>query len=151
MLDRSLCPAVERDPQRLGGIWVFRGTRIPVSALFENLEDSAQISQFLEWLPRVNLSPDQNSPFPVGRGWMIELQLGELIMKKKLDITNNQRIVYSINVEDLQNVANDELLRDLNADEIKTIEDRLGDYIPWYDAIILAIGDVINDKNEEEP
>lgn len=82
---------------------------------------------------------------------MIELQLGELIMKKKLDITNNQRIVYSINVEDLQNVANDELSRDLNADEIKTIEDRLGDYIPWYDAIILAIGDVINDKNEEEP
>lgn len=63
MLDRSLCPAVERDPQRLGGIWVFRGTRIPVSALFENLEDSAQISQFLEW--------PQSRPkfsFPGGKG-----------------------------------------------------------------------------------
>ena len=56
MLDRSLCPAVERDPQRLGGIWVFRGTRIPVSALFENLEDGAQISQFVEWFPGVTLS-----------------------------------------------------------------------------------------------
>ena len=56
MLDWSLCPAVERDPQRLGGIWVFRGTRIPVSALFENLEDGAQISQFVEWFPGVTLS-----------------------------------------------------------------------------------------------
>jgi len=43
-----ICPAVERDPQPLGGIWVFRGTQIPVSALFENLEDGAQISQFVE-------------------------------------------------------------------------------------------------------
>jgi len=56
MLDWSFCPAVERDPQRLGGIWVFRGTRIPVSALFENLEDGAQISQFMEWFPGVTLS-----------------------------------------------------------------------------------------------
>lgn len=56
MLDWSLCTAVERNPQRLGGIWVFRGTRIPVSALFENLEDGAQISQFVEWFPGVTLS-----------------------------------------------------------------------------------------------
>lgn len=56
MLDWSLCPAVERDPQRLGGVWLFRGTRIPVSALFENLEDGAQISQFVEWFPGVTLS-----------------------------------------------------------------------------------------------
>jgi uncharacterized protein (DUF433 family) len=55
MLDWSLCPAVERDPQRLGGVWVFRGTRIPVSALFENLEDGAQISQLVEWFPGVTI------------------------------------------------------------------------------------------------
>jgi hypothetical protein len=30
------CPAVERDPQRVSGAWVFRGTRIPVAALFQN-------------------------------------------------------------------------------------------------------------------
>ncbi len=48
MLDWSSCPAVERDPQRLGGTWVFRDTRVPVSALFENLEDGVQLAQFVE-------------------------------------------------------------------------------------------------------
>ena len=48
MLDWSSCPAVEHDPQRLGGTWVFRGTRVPVSALFENLEDGVQLAQFAE-------------------------------------------------------------------------------------------------------
>ncbi len=55
MLDWSTCPAVERDPQRVSGGWVFRGTRVPVSALFENLEDGVQISQFVEWFPGVTI------------------------------------------------------------------------------------------------
>jgi uncharacterized protein (DUF433 family) len=55
MLDWSSCPAVERDSQRLGGCWVFRGTRVPVSALFENLEDGVQIAQFVEWFPGVTI------------------------------------------------------------------------------------------------
>ncbi|MDQ3563788.1 MAG: DUF433 domain-containing protein [Pseudomonadota bacterium] len=55
MMDWSNCPAVERDPQRVSGTWVFRGTRVPVAALFENLEDGAQVSQFVEWFPRVSL------------------------------------------------------------------------------------------------
>lgn len=55
MMDWSNCPAVERDPQRVSGAWVFRGTRVPVAALFENLEDGAQVSQFVEWFPRVSL------------------------------------------------------------------------------------------------
>jgi len=49
----STCSAVERDPQRVSGAWVFRGTRVPVSALFENLEDGAQLSDFLAWFPGV--------------------------------------------------------------------------------------------------
>jgi uncharacterized protein (DUF433 family) len=53
MLDWSTCKAVERDPSRVSGEWVFRGTRVPVSALFENLEDGAQTAQFLEWFPGV--------------------------------------------------------------------------------------------------
>ena len=53
MLDWSSCTAVERDPRRVSGDWVFRGTRVPVSALFENLEDGAQTAQFLEWFPGV--------------------------------------------------------------------------------------------------
>ena len=32
---------------------MFRGTRIPVAALFENLEDGAGISDFIEWFPGV--------------------------------------------------------------------------------------------------
>ena len=55
MLDWSACSAVERDPQRVSGGWVFRGTRVPVSALFENLEDGIQITQFIEWFPGVTI------------------------------------------------------------------------------------------------
>ena len=45
--------AVERHADRLGGAWVFQGTRVPVSALFENLRDGASVEQFLEWFPGV--------------------------------------------------------------------------------------------------
>ena len=53
MLDWSKCPAVEQDPQKLSGAWVFRGIRVPVSALFENIEGGATVDQFLEWFPGV--------------------------------------------------------------------------------------------------
>lgn len=46
-------PAVESHPEVLSGAWVFRGTRVPVAALFENLRDGATIDQFLEWFPGV--------------------------------------------------------------------------------------------------
>ena len=42
------CVAVERDPRRVSGAWVFRGTRIPVAALFENLEDGISLSEFVD-------------------------------------------------------------------------------------------------------
>ncbi len=45
--------AVERAPNILSGTWVFRNTRVPVAALFENLRDGATIDQFLEWFPGV--------------------------------------------------------------------------------------------------
>jgi uncharacterized protein (DUF433 family) len=53
MLDWSQCPAVERVPGRVSGAWVFRKTRVPVRALFENLEDGATVNDFLEWFPGV--------------------------------------------------------------------------------------------------
>ena len=53
MLDWTSCPAVERSPEKVSGAWVFLGTRVPVKALFENLEDGATIDQFLEWFPGV--------------------------------------------------------------------------------------------------
>jgi uncharacterized protein (DUF433 family) len=47
-LDWSQCPAVESVPGRLGGAWVFRGTRMPVSAVFENLEAGATMEEIIE-------------------------------------------------------------------------------------------------------
>lgn len=53
VLDWSSCETVERDPGRVGGAWVFKGTCVPVAVLFENLEDGASLDQFLEWFPGV--------------------------------------------------------------------------------------------------
>ena len=53
MLDWTTCTAVERDPEKLSGAWAFRGSRVPVSALFENLESGATLYQFLAWFPGV--------------------------------------------------------------------------------------------------
>jgi uncharacterized protein (DUF433 family) len=53
MLDWSTCQAVERRPGVVSGAWVFRGTRVPVHALFENIEGGATVDQFLEWFPGV--------------------------------------------------------------------------------------------------
>lgn len=45
--------AVESLPGKVSGALVFRGTRVPVAALFENLRDGATVDQFLEWFPGV--------------------------------------------------------------------------------------------------
>jgi uncharacterized protein (DUF433 family) len=54
MLDWSQCPAVERQPEKVSGAWLFKGTRVPVRALFENLEAGARLDEFLEWFPGVS-------------------------------------------------------------------------------------------------
>ena len=54
MLDWSDCPAVERVPGKVSGAWLFKGTRVPVAALFENLEAGARVDEFLEWFPGVS-------------------------------------------------------------------------------------------------
>ncbi len=56
------CSAIERDPDKVSGAWVFRETRVPVSALFESLRDGATVEQFLEWFPGVD-------------AWMVEAVL----------------------------------------------------------------------------
>ncbi len=53
MLDWSSCQAVEQTPDIASGAWVFRGTRVAVHALFENIEDGATVAQFREWFPGV--------------------------------------------------------------------------------------------------
>lgn len=52
-MEWSTCPEVERNPNKVSGAWIFRGTRVPVTALFENLEAGASIDEFLSWFPGV--------------------------------------------------------------------------------------------------
>ncbi len=52
MIDWRTCPGIDRSPDRVSGAWVFKRTRVPVRALFENLEDGASVDDFLEWFPR---------------------------------------------------------------------------------------------------
>lgn len=52
-MDWSDCEAVEQNPRKMSGAWVFRGTRLPVTTFFENLNDGATVDEFLEWFPGV--------------------------------------------------------------------------------------------------
>ncbi len=58
----------------------------------------------------------------------------------------NNYILYSIKVEDAQNVANDTIDRDLTDSEIRKVEARIGDYFSnWFDLLEMAINDVVNE------
>ncbi|MCG3155458.1 MAG: hypothetical protein DKINENOH_02064 [bacterium] len=64
-------------------------------------------------------------------------------MKKKDDI------IYSLNIDDVQTVAMEEIGRKLSLSEIKSIEDLICDNINWYDAILDAINAKILQTNSE--
>jgi len=53
-LDWSQCPAVESVLGKVSGAWVLRGTRMPVSVIFENLEAGANIDDIMEWFEGLN-------------------------------------------------------------------------------------------------
>jgi uncharacterized protein (DUF433 family) len=53
MIDWTACSAVELSPGKVSGAWVLPGTRVPVRALVENLEDGATVDDSLEWFPGV--------------------------------------------------------------------------------------------------
>ena len=63
-------------------------------------------------------------------------------------------ILYSISVEDIRQVVEDEEFRELTDEEIKRVGDRIGDYIGWYDAALMAIREVVpdvaNTKEEDD-
>jgi uncharacterized protein (DUF433 family) len=59
MIYWTTCQAVERDPDRMSGVWVFRGSRLTISTLFENLEDGAWVTDFVEWFQGVTLGQVQ--------------------------------------------------------------------------------------------
>lgn len=47
-LDWSQCPAVESIPGKVSGAWVFKGTRMPVQSVFENLEAGMSLDEIVE-------------------------------------------------------------------------------------------------------
>ncbi|VVB89554.1 Uncharacterised protein [uncultured archaeon] len=72
---------------------------------------------------------------------------------------DTSKIIYSLNIEDVQNVATEELGRKLNKKELKIIEDKIGKYIDWYESINIAIADNLktkrrgssaNEKNDDD-
>jgi uncharacterized protein (DUF433 family) len=48
-LDWSQCPAVESIPGKVSGAWLFKGTRMPVAIVFQNLEAGTSIEEIMEW------------------------------------------------------------------------------------------------------
>lgn len=59
VIDWSQCPAVESVPGKLSGAWVLKGTRMPVAAIFENLEAGASIDDITEWFAGIDRSSVQ--------------------------------------------------------------------------------------------
>jgi uncharacterized protein (DUF433 family) len=49
-------PGVESVPDRLSGTWVLKDTRMPVSAIFENLEAGSDIEEIVE---QFHVDPEQ--------------------------------------------------------------------------------------------
>ena len=47
-LDWSKCPAVESIPGKVSGAWVFRGTRMPVKTVFDNLAAGLSVEEITE-------------------------------------------------------------------------------------------------------
>lgn len=62
-------------------------------------------------------------------------------------------VVYKIIVEDIQNIAEELLERELNDDELKKVANRIGDYISWDQAIedtLIEFGIKSKEEQEEE-
>ena len=49
MIDLEKCPALERIPGKVSGVWLFRGTRLPLSAVLNNMASGASLDEVSEW------------------------------------------------------------------------------------------------------
>lgn len=54
------------------------------------------------------------------------------------------KIIYSLTTEDIQMVANEEIGRNLSAEEIEKLIEPIAGKVNWYDAIIDSIDEVVN-------
>lgn len=62
--------------------------------------------------------------------------MGRKSLYKRMD---GKKILYSLNVNDAQDVAGQEFDKVLTDAELETIQNTIGDYIDWYSAMICAI------------
>lgn len=63
---------------------------------------------------------------------------------------DTSKIIYSINIEDVQNVTEEEFDRKLSEKELKIVEYKLGDYIDWHSAIEMTIQNEVLKRNEDD-
>ena len=49
MIDLSKCPALERSPGKVSGVWLFRGTRLPLWVVLDNLRTGATLDEIADW------------------------------------------------------------------------------------------------------
>lgn len=52
-MDWQQCKAVDRNPKKMGGVWCFADTRMPVASLFEHLDEGSTLEEFFESFPDV--------------------------------------------------------------------------------------------------
>jgi len=68
-----------------------------------------------------------------------------------LNTLNNDYILYSLNVEDAQNVSNEILGRPLTVEELKKLQEKIGDcFLNWFDLMESEINDVIRSSSEDK-
>lgn len=63
---------------------------------------------------------------------------------------SKDHLIYTLNVEDIRQVLTDEGLGDLNDDELRLVEDKLGDLVPWYELILSAIYEAVPELSNED-
>ena len=53
-MDWSRCPVIESDPEKVGGAWCFKGTRVTVQAILDNLQDRSldEVAAGFHYIPK---------------------------------------------------------------------------------------------------
>ena len=49
MIDLSKCSVLERKPGKVSGNWLFKGTRLPLHVVIENLKGGATLDEISDW------------------------------------------------------------------------------------------------------
>ena len=71
-------------------------------------------------------------------------------MSMDIDYTNLETVVFSLSVEDIQEVAKETLDRELSLDEVEQVALSFGNWIKWDDAICFAMADIGLTAAEDE-